>query len=896
MLARLKTEGESEPSLARRGRLKVFFGYAAGVGKTYAMLQAARAAKAEGRDVVVGYVEPHGRPETEALLEGLEQLPVLAVNHRGAVLREFDLDAALARCPALILVDELAHTNAPTLRHAKRWQDIQELLAAGIDVFTTVNVQHLESLNDVISQISGVTVRETVPDEVLERADDVAIIDLIPDELLERLRQGKVYIPQRAAWALENFFRKEKLIALREIALRHTADYLRDDVETARLGVAARVPWPASEQMLVCVGPSPTSAKVIRSAKRMADRLHAEWTAAYVETPQSNFLSAEERQRLLQNLRLAESLGGEAVQLTGADAAAELLDYANRRNITKIVIGKTGQARRRFFARPSMVDRLVDNSGAIDVFVVRGLEEPAREEAPPQRPRASPAAWLWVAAAMVIATLAALGLRELGFAEANLVMVYLLAVVLVASRVSIGPAIGAAILAVVLFDVLFTEPFYWVTVHDTQYLLTFAIMLGVGVLASTLMARVRTQAEISRTNERRTEALYRLNRRLSAAADTTRLVDDSERALAEVFDAHAVIFLPDEHRTIRPIVGHAASFAASASEFAAAQWVLERGQVAGLGTNTLPNLEAFYVPLTTPDGVAAVLAIQPRDRESLQSPEVRQLLTSSAAQIALAIERARLREESQRALLQAETERLRSSLLSAVSHDLRTPLAAIAGAASSLRDAGETLDAATRRELLDTVCDESERMTRLVENLLQMTRLSSGKITVNKQWHLVDEVIGSALSRLERQLAGREVLVEIPHRLGLCQFDDVLVEQVIINLLDNAIKYSPPGSPITILAEGRPSAVQLEVADRGQGIAAGDEQRVFEMFYRGPEGAHRRGAGLGLAICRAIVQAHGGSIHVANRPEGGASFRLMLPFDGPPPRVETESEAPAAHV
>jgi two-component system sensor histidine kinase KdpD len=861
------------------------------------MLQAARAAKVEGRDVVVGYVEPHGRPETEALLEGLEQLPALQVPYRGAVLREFDLDAALARCPDLILVDELAHTNAPTMRHTKRWQDIEELLAGGIDVFTTVNVQHIESLNDVISQISGVTVRETVPDEVLQRADDVAIIDITPDELLERLRQGKVYIPERAAWALENFFRKEKLLALREIALRHTADYLSDDVETARLGVAASVPWPTNERMLVCVGPSPSSAKVIRAAKRLADRIHADWFAVFVETPGAERMSNDNRQRLLQNLRLAETLGAEVVQLSGDDVVPELLDYANRRNVTKIVVGKTGEARKGFSPRRSLVDRLLENSGNVDVFVVRGVDGPEHAETPAPRPAASFSPWLLVAGAMAAATAIAWALHTMGFAEANLVMIYLLAVVLVAARVRIGLAVWAAVLAVILFDVLFVPPYYRFTVHDAQYLLTFTVMLAVGVLSSTLMSRVRRQAEVSRTNERRTEALYRLSQRLSGAGDLARLLDDSERAVAEMFDAYAVIFLPDEHRLIRPVLGHAASFAASAAEFGAAQWVLDKALPAGLGTDTLPNLDAMYVPLVAPNAVAGVLAVQPQDPASLQTPEGRQLLNTFATQIALAIERANLREESHRAQMQVETEKLRSSLLSAVSHDLRTPLAAISGAAGSLRGAWGTLDPTTTKELLETICDESERMTRLIDNLLQMTRLTSGKIVVNKEWQPVDEVIGSALNRLERRLAGREVEVEISPSLGLCHFDDVLVEQVIMNLLDNAIKYSLAGTPIRIHVEALDKAVALEVADRGQGIALGDETRVFEMFYRGPDGgAHRRGAGLGLAICRAIVEAHGGSISADNRPGGGASFRLTLPFDGLPPQVETETETPAAQV
>jgi two-component system sensor histidine kinase KdpD len=893
MLARVKTEGQTDRAAAALGRLKLFFGYAAGVGKTYAMLQAAQALKKEGRDVVAGYVEPHNRPETEALLAGLECLPPLAVPYRGAVLCEFDLDAALARKPEVILVDELAHTNAPGARHAKRWQDVEELLAAGIDVYSTVNVQHVESLNDVISGISGVVVRETIPDEVFDRADDVTLIDLTPDELLERLRQGKVYIPQQAAYALERFFRKDNLVVLREIALRHTADRIHEDVETARRGAAAKVPWPTNERLLVCVGPSPTSAKVVRAAKRLADRLDAPWIALHVVTAQAARMTQADRQRLQQHLRLAESLGAETVQVSGADITEELLRYAGERNVTKIVVGKTDAPRAwRRPPRRSLVDRLIRDSGNIDVFVVRGLDEPAAPSPAVAARRRSADLWSWLgtAAALLIATLAAMGMHALGFSEANLVMVYLLAVVAVAARYGVLPAMAASLLSVLLFDVLFTEPRYWVTVHDTQYLVTFAVMLVVALLASTLTTRIRYQAEVARRNERRTEALYRLSRRLIAVSKTLPLIEEAEQTVSEVFDAHAVIFLPDDEGRIRPIVGHAATFAASATEFAAAQWVLDHHEPAGRGTNTLPSAVAFYLPMATPKGVVGVLAIQAAAGGEPLSPDARQLLDTYATQIAFALERNRLAEQSQQAELQIETEKLRSSLLAAVSHDLRTPLAGIAGAASSLSESFDSLDAETRRELLDTVREESERLARLVENLLHMTRLSSGRITLNRQWLPLEDVIGSALNRLERQLAGRDVRVELADDLPLAHLDEVLFESVLTNLIDNAVKYSEPNSPLEIrgaaVAGGAASlgGVAVEVADRGRGLTPGDEQHVFERFYRGADARpDRRGTGLGLAICQAIVRAHGGTIEARNRPGGGAVFRFVIPHDEPPP-------------
>lgn len=887
---------QEEESRVQRGRLKLFFGYAAGVGKTYSMLQAAHAAQAEGRDVVVGYVEPHARPETQALVEGLERLPTLDVPYRGAVLREFNLDAALARHPELILVDELAHTNAPGMRHTKRWQDVEELLDAGIDVYSTVNVQHVESLNDVVAQISGVTVRETIPDEVFRRADEVAIVDLPPDELLSRLRAGKIYVPTQAAQALERFFRKENLIALREIALRETANRVHEEVETARLSRAATVPWATSERLLVCVGPSPTSAKVIRAAKRLADRLGAEWLAVHVESARAPELTPAAQERLHQNMRLAESLGAENVQISGDDVVTTMLEYANNRNVTKIVVGKTDTPHRRLFHRPSLVDRIIHHSGKIDVFVVRGLAEPMTVLTPVAPKTWQLLPWLEMAGALSVSTLVAFGFDALGFGEANLVMVYLLAVVFVGTRHGTWPTVAAAVLGVLLFDFLFIEPFFSFSVTDTQYFVTFTVMLLVGLVASTLTLRLRRQFDVASRNERRTEALYRLSRRLTTISDRHQLIEEAERMVSEVFDAHSVIFLPDINRKIRPIFDHPAMFAASASEFAAAQWVLDHNEAAGLGTNTLPSAQSLYLPMATPNGVVGVLAVQPASGDQrFFSPDARQLLDTYATQIAFALEREQLDEQSRVAEVEIETEKLRSSLLSAVSHDLRTPLAGIAGAASSLAEAADSLPHSTRQELLETISDESKRLTLLVENLLHMTRLSSGAIEVDRQWQPVEEVIGSALNRMDRVLEGRPVEVELDDELPLGHFDEVLIEQVLVNLLDNAVKYSSAGTPIHITGRREDGGVAIAVSDRGRGLASGDEEQVFEMFYRGA-GARpdRRGTGLGLAICQAVVRAHGGTIRAENRSGGGATFRFVIPHDGPPPVIKLSGEVAAS--
>ncbi len=778
----------------------------------------------------------------------------------------------------MILVDELAHTNAPGVRHAKRWQDVEELLAAGIDVHTTVNVQHVESLNDVIAQVSGVTVRETVPDEVFSLADEVALIDLPPEDLLERLREGKVYIPAQAERALRSFFKKENLVALRELALRRTADRVHADVQTARLGSAATSPWAIWERLLVCVGPAPSSAKVIRAAKRMADTLHADWTATYVETPGMAALPEADRQRLAANLRLAERLGAETVTLTGTDPAAEVLAYAQRRNVTKIVVGKSRVVRRWLPHRLTLVDRLIRDSGETDVYVIRGAEEAESATSSASRSIAfSWRPWLTVAGVMAVCTAVAWILDAATLSEANLVMVYLLGVAFVAARSGRWPSIAAAVLAVAAFDVFFTQPYYTVVVHDAEYFITFSVMLVIGLLISTLTGRIRQQADLSRANAERTEALYRLARTLSALTGRDRIVAQSERSLAETFVTDAVVFLPEDG-SLQPIVDHRISWAADASEVAVAQWVLDRGRTAGRGTDTLPSAKALNIPLATANGIVGVLAVRHNDPDRLLMPETRRLLEASAAQVALALERDRLVEQAQTARVDAEAERLRGTLLSAVSHDLRTPLASIAGAASSLLEGSDRFDETTRRELLETIADEADRLTRLVENLLRLTQLTASKMEPEADWHPIDDVIGSALGRVSRLLGDRKVDVEVPSDLPLVRLDPVLVEQALVNLLENAVRYAPPDGPIAIRAFRDGGEVAIEVADCGPGLFPGDEQRVFESFYRGRTArSDRRGAGLGLAIVRAVAQSHGGKATARNRADGGAIFTLSFP-------------------
>src|SRR5262245_3170612 len=879
LLARAK----EEEARAQRGRLKVFFGAAAGVGKTYAMLEAAREQRADDVDVLVGCVETHGRAETEALLDGLATLPLRSVDYRGAILREFDLDAALARRPALILVDELAHTNASGSRHAKRWQDVVELLDAGINVYTTLNVQHVESLNDVVAQITGVIVRETVPDSVIEQADEIALIDLPPDELLERLREGKVYVPDQATEAIRNFFRKGNLIALRELALRRTAERVDAQMRLYMRDHAIAAVWPVAERLLVCVGPGAQSARLVRTAKRVAERVGAEWIVAYVETPAHPRLPQEARDGVINTLRLAEQLGGETVTMTGQRVSDEILALARRRNVTRIIVGKPRRSLWGRIVTGSIVDALVEQSGDIDVYVISGDKEPSAEKLPRER---RPVALDWLGYASALAAVAmATGLAWAMFPvfeTSNLVMVYLLATVVVATRHGRGPSMLASVLSVAAFDFFFVPPYLTFAVSDTQYLVTFIVMLLVGLVVSGLTVRLRLQGEAARHREQRTAALFRMSRELASTRGVEELLRVAVRHIAELFRCEVIVLLPDAAARLAPRVVSAGSLELDQNELGVARWAYEHRQPAGLGTSTLPGARALYLPLVAPRGPVGVLGVRPADPKSIEGPEQLHPLETFANQAALAVDRARLADEAQSAQVRVETERLRSSLLSSVSHDLRTPLATITGAVSTILDGGGRVDATTQRELLESVRDETERLNRLVQNLLEMTRLESGALTLHKEWFPLEEVVGGALSHLGRRLADRRIPVRLPPDLPLVQIDDVLIQQVVINLLDNALKYTPPASPITILATATDQSVTVEIADKGPGLPPGEEDHVFQKFVRG-DTVTGRGAGLGLAICRGIVEAHGGHIWAQNLPGGGVAFLFTLSLTGKPP-------------
>jgi two-component system sensor histidine kinase KdpD len=881
LLARVK---EAETRQAR-GKLKIFFGAAAGVGKTYAMLEAAREQRAQGVDVVVGWVDTHGRAETEALLGDLEILPRRPMPYRGATLPEFDLDAALARRPGLMLVDELAHTNAPGSRHAKRWQDVRELLDAGINVYTAMNVQHVESLNDVVARITGVIVRETVPDSIFPHTDELELIDVPPDELRQRLRDGKIYIADQAREAIEHFFRKGNLIALRELALRVTAQHVDAEMRHYMRDHAIPGTWPVRERLLVCIGPSPSSIRLVRAAKRMAEDLGAEWIVAYVETPAQLRRPAEARDRVAQTMRLAEQLGAETHTLTGPRMSEEILAFARSRNVSKIVVGKPERPLWRRLATGSIVDTLVRGSGEIDVYVISGDRDDSRP-LPPRR-WASGTDWArygYTLAVVAICTGIAWAMFPY-FTSSSLIMVYLLGVIVVATRYGRGPSLLASLLSVAAFDFFFVPPYLTFAVTDTEYLLTFAVMLVVALVISSLAARTRAQAESARERERRMATLYAMSRELAATRGVQALLAVATRHIGELFGGRVAILLPDANGRLGGEPPPGAGFPLDSSDLAVGQWVYEHGQVAGQGTDTLPGATALYLPLQGSGGTVGVLGLRPSDPHSLQSPERLHQLEAFASQTALAIERARLAEEAERAEVRAETERLRNSLLSSVSHDLRTPLASITGAASTLLEGEARLDAATRHDLLESLHEEADRLNRLVQNLLEMTRLEAGALHPRTDWHSVEEVVGAALGRFGKALAQRVVTARIPPELPLVPMDDVLIEQVLLNLIDNVIKYTPPDSPIEIAAEDTGGAVVIEVADRGPGLPPGEEQLIFEKFHRAERGPSVRGAGLGLAISRGIVHAHGGRIWAENRPGGGVSMRVSLPAKDAPPAV-----------
>ncbi|MBM6592520.1 sensor histidine kinase [Microvirga pudoricolor] len=863
-----------------RGRLKVFLGAAPGVGKTYEMLMEAAAKRNEGIDVVIGVVETHGRRETQALVEGLEILPRRTLDYKGHRLEEMDLDAILKRRPELVLVDELAHTNADGSRHPKRYMDVEELLAAGIDVFTTMNVQHVESLNDVVAQITRIRVRETVPDAILERADAIEVIDITPEDLIQRLNEGKVYVSQTAQRALTHYFSPGNLTALRELALRRTAQRVDAQLLDHMQANAIPGPWAAGERILVCIDDAPGSEALVRYARRMTERLQARWTVLHVETAASLRRVEAANDRINETLRLAERLGGEAVTIPGRDVSGEVVRYAETHNATHIIIGKPAKSRFQEMMWGSVTHEIIRQAGNISVHVIAlGNSDSAPSRRSFQPPRSELAARSYAISATFVLGALALGIVLDRFLDVqNIALVFLTAILGASVTFGLWPGLYASLLSVLAFNFFFLPPVQTFTIADPENVLALFFFILVALIASNLTARVRSQAIVARQRAKTTEDLYLFSRKLTSVGTIDDLLWATSFQIASMLKVRVVVLMP-EHGQLELKSGYPPEDRMDDADLGAAKWSFDHDRETGRGSDTLPGAKRLFIPMRTSRGAVGVIGID-RDRPGpLLTPEQRRLFHSLSDQSALAAERIRLVEDVDRTRLLAESDRLRSALLTSISHDLKTPLAAIIGAAETLKGYWTALDATSRDELLATVEDEAERLNRFIANLLDMTKLESGAIAPNIALNDLSDILGAALHRARNVLSDHRIEVRLAPDLPMIAVDPVLFEQVLFNLLDNAAKYSPPGS--TILARGwEEEGIVLQILDEGEGIQESDLERVFDKFYRTRKGDRvRAGTGLGLPICRGFIEAMGGSIVATNRADrSGAVFTLRLPF------------------
>ena len=870
LLARVKAEEKQ----AKRGKLKIFVGYAPGVGKTYTMLEAARLRKKD-TDVVVAVVETHGRTDTAALLEGFEIIPRTQIEYRGIKLPEMDLNAVLKRRPQLALVDELAHTNAPGLRHEKRYQDVEELLDAGIDVYSTVNIQHVESVRDIVAQITGVWIRETVPDSVIDNASEIELIDIPPDELLKRLKEGKVYIPEQIQNAVDRFFKKGNLLAFRELTMRTAAKHADERTLDYKKAHDIRGPWPSAERVLVFIGPGSADSRLVRSSRRLAHELGAEWTAVYVETPDSSRLSAGQKDRIVESLRLAQSLGAKTLTLQGDSAARVFLEYAEAHDITKIVLAKP---RMRLFGRlwgEAAVNQIIRKSD-IDIYMVRiGTKPVEKEKKTDKENRGRRWDYLRGFGVVVLATILAQLLSGL-FTPANLVMVYLLCVVITAVLWGFGPSVMVSVIGVIAYDFFFISPTLTFRVSDTQYIFTFVVMLGVGLMISYLMQRIRQQTDASTRRESQTSALYALGRDLATSNDLQSYIHVIVMRAQETFGHEAIVFLPDvrDKETLRPF-SQAPEVSVDENESAAAVWAFKHQKIVGHGTDTLPNAKSRYLPLITPRRTVGVLALSAAGGELTVEQE--RLLEAYADLAAIALESMILSEEAQETKASQDTEKLQTALLNAVSHDLRTPLVSIIGTLSSLQEEGMNLSDSAKTNLIQVAREEAERLNRLITNLLDESRVESGAIRISKQLADVQDLVGAALEQMGSRVGNRAIKIGIPPCLPFLFVDFGLILQTLVNILDNAIKYSPADSPIDINAKEVAGEVHIEIADHGVGVPPEDLARIFDKFYRVQQPDNVKGTGLGLSISKGIIEAHQGCITAENRPGGGTIIKIILP-------------------
>jgi two-component system sensor histidine kinase KdpD len=861
-----ESNSATESAAPSRGTLRIFLGAAHGVGKTYAMLEAAQAQQTAGEDIVIGWLDTHNRPELQALAAQFEKIPPRRILLHDLMREELDLDRILARRPSLVLIDDLAHTNAPGARHPQRYLDVLELLDAGISVYTTLNVQHIESLNDTVARATGIRERETIPDSLLEQAE-VTVIDLAPEELLQRLQQGLVHVPEKDADRVREQYQIGTLTILRELALRRAAEHADEQMRALSGSAATKERWSARERVMVCLEADDLAARLVHAARQMANSLRAEWIAVHVQTPQDYRRTLTERQTLEQAFALAQAHGARVETLSGQNALTALLDYAREQNVTKLVVGKHFHGRWRQALHTALADELIRRSGDMNVFVVTGEQPITAAELPPKTSRPGwLRGYLYSFLVVVGVTLFGLVVRAL-LAPTNIALIYLLAVVLSATSWGLGPAIFSSILAVLVFDVLFVPPYATLAVHDPQYFLTFIIFLGVGILISELVSRLRAQVSASQQRERETAALYVLSQ--SMMSDTNAGLDAALQQLNELLDGQALVLRTDASGTLQPYPPTPLSDA----ELQAAHWAFDHRQPAGRGTSAYPEAERLYLPLFTAHTSLGVLSVRPN--HDLMLTREQRLLETFAGQMTLALERARLSAQAEQTRQLEASERFRNALLSSLSHDLRTPLASILGSVTSLLDERAHLSAETRRDLLTTIQEEATRLNRYVANLLNMTRLESGTLKPQRDWHSVEEVVGSALAHAGTN--GHAVKLTLPSDLPLIPFDFVLIEQVLVNLLDNAYKFSPPGALIEISARLQDDYLQVSVADQGTKIPETELERIFDKFYRAPDGQRTAGLGLGLSIAKGIVEAHGGTVFAKQRAGAGMEIGFRLP-------------------
>ena len=884
----------SEFKKSKRGRLKIFLGAAPGVGKTYAMLEATQRRRKEGIDLIVGILETHGRAETEMLLDGLDVLPRKQIVYRDRIFYEMDIDGILKRRPRLVIVDELAHTNVPGSRHVKRYQDVNELLDVGIDVYTTLNIQHLESLNDIIARIARIRVRETVPDSVLDQADEIELIDLPPEDLIERLNQGKVYVKDQATRAVTHFFSRGNLTALRELTMRAAAERVDAEMLTYMKAHAISGPWPTRERVMVCVNESPVGAKLVRGAQRSADRLRSSWICVHVQTPNEEHLKDDAKDRIQDTLSLAERLGAEVVVLPGAlDAATELLNYARSRNVSRLLVGQPRKRRLGRWLSRSVTQKLIEGAKSFEVLVMGAEDEksaPEQREQPAVRTfdANSPREYALSIGAVVGAGLVA-AVAEYFIPLQSLSIIFVLPVLVSALRFGLYPSVVASLLSFIVYRYFFTEPRFALAITSTEDFFTLVFFFVVAMLTGRVAARSREQAQASRQSAQRTAKLYDFSRRIAAAASRDDVLWAVVHHVAATLQCRSLVLLPGADGGLEIAAGYPPEDHLTDAATAASDWAWRHGKPAGWKSDTLPSSEWLFMPLRTATGPVGLLGVAFDDADSMLIPEQRRLLDAVSDQAAVAIERTNLASSIEDARVMTETEQLRSALLSSISHDLRTPLVSIIGSATSLVTFGDTLSLDNRTELLETVLEEAERLNRFVQNLLDMTRLGYGALKPKQDWVDLHDVVGSAIERLKQALSQYNVSTDVKPDMHLLYVDPILIEQVMVNVLDNAAKYSTPGGAIQVRAFERGDVAVIQVVDKGPGIPEREREMIFDMFYRVKAGDNRiAGTGLGLAICRGLMQAQGGTIQALPGDYGdGTCIELTLPIAEPP-----EPEAP----